>query len=160
MNTERQTIGQLARSFGIASSAIRYYEAKGLLPRARRSGAGYRLYAREDERVLQLIVRGRSLGMELPEIRELVKFASTGSCDDFRGKFRTRVTERLKEVDRRIAELGQLRGELRRVLAHLQSMTTEEPPDHTLVECTPDTCTCLGPAMSRTRRSADERKAE
>lgn len=160
MGTEHRTIGQLANDVGIAASAVRYYEAKGLLPRPRRSGSGYRQYGREDERLLQLVVRARSLGMELPEISELVKFASSGTCDDFRGKFRSRVTERVKQVDRRIAELKLLRGELRGVLVHLESMTTEEPPDHTLVQCTPDTCACLGPAMSRTRRSADERKAE
>lgn len=160
MGIERRTIGQLAKSFGIATSAIRHYEAKGLLPRARRSGSGYRLYAREDERRLQLVLRARTLGMELPEIRELVKFASTGTCDDFRGKFQSKVTERLKQVDRRIAELKLLRGELRGVLVHLESMTTDQPPDHTLVQCTPDTCACLGPASSTKRRPAHERKAD
>jgi DNA-binding transcriptional MerR regulator len=102
VNARRLTIGQLAKSFGIATSAIRYYEASGLLPLARRSGSGYREYTREDGRLLQMVVRGRSLGMELPEIRELVKFASTGTCDDFRGEFRSKVTERLKQVDRSI----------------------------------------------------------
>ncbi|MBI4218565.1 MAG: MerR family transcriptional regulator [Chloroflexi bacterium] len=149
VNMERHTIGQLAKSFGVATTAIRFYEDSGILPRPARTGSGYRIYGPEDYRRLQLVLRARSLGMELDEIKELVEFASTGTCDDFRGEFRSRVSTRLNDVDRRISELKQLREELRRVQVHLESMTTEEPPDHTLVQCTPESCTCLGPISSQ-----------
>ena len=38
-------IGALARLSGMTVKAIRFYEAKGLLPRPARSPSGYRLYA-------------------------------------------------------------------------------------------------------------------
>ena len=42
-----QSIGQLARSVGVGIDAIRFYERIGLLPAAKRSAAGYRLFALE-----------------------------------------------------------------------------------------------------------------
>lgn len=62
MHIEHRTIGQLAKSLGVAASAIRYYEDSGLLPRPARSASGYRIYGSEDRRRLQLIVRVRTLG--------------------------------------------------------------------------------------------------
>ncbi|MDP6347603.1 MAG: MerR family DNA-binding transcriptional regulator, partial [Dehalococcoidia bacterium] len=41
------TIGGLARSGQLNPKTIRYYEGLGLLPRARRSESGYRLYSNQ-----------------------------------------------------------------------------------------------------------------
>ncbi|WP_409473638.1 MerR family DNA-binding transcriptional regulator [Streptomyces sp. HC307] len=38
------TIGQAAKAAGVTRKAMRVYEARGLLPAAERTAAGYRLY--------------------------------------------------------------------------------------------------------------------
>ncbi|MEZ5818999.1 MAG: MerR family DNA-binding transcriptional regulator [Hyphomicrobiaceae bacterium] len=61
-------IGDLARTFGISTRAIRFYEARGLLSPARRGSA--RIYGPGDRHRLELIVRAKNLGLTLEEIGE------------------------------------------------------------------------------------------
>jgi DNA-binding transcriptional MerR regulator len=66
------SIGGLSRLTGVRPSAIRYYEACGLLAApARRSGK--RLYDREGVLRLQAILTARRLGFSISEIRRLAK---------------------------------------------------------------------------------------
>ncbi|MSQ27769.1 MAG: MerR family transcriptional regulator [Dehalococcoidia bacterium] len=50
-----RTIGELADAAGVTAKTIRFHEEKGMLPPARRSGSGYRLYGDADIRRLRLI---------------------------------------------------------------------------------------------------------
>lgn len=63
-------IGEVARRAGIRSSAVRYYEAAGLLPRAARSG-GQRRYGPDVLDRLALIAFAKTAGFRLAEIRGL-----------------------------------------------------------------------------------------
>ena len=82
--------------------------------------------------------------MGLAEVRELVEWASTGTCNDFQARFQNVLHRKLEEVDRRIADLEHLREYLQRLEAHLTVSQKEANPDHTVLECSPKTCTCLG----------------
>ena len=84
---ETMRIGQLASLTGVPSKTIRYYEDVGLLPAPRRSDSRYRLYTDIDLSRLHLIRRARILDMSLAEIKELVEFAQTDTCSDFRSRF-------------------------------------------------------------------------
>lgn len=44
MAAPRLAIGQAAQAAGVTRKAIRVYEARGLLPAAERTTAGYRVY--------------------------------------------------------------------------------------------------------------------
>jgi len=79
-------------------------------------------------------------------VRELVEWASTGSCNDFQGLFLEVVRRKLGEVDHRIADLDHLKQDLQRLEAHLIEAEKEVQSDHTVLECSPETCTCLGEA--------------
>ena len=79
----RLTIGKLSELAGVPPKTIRYYEESGVLPPSSRSDAGYRLYTEIDVRRVELVRRARALDMGLAEVRELVEWASTGSCNDF-----------------------------------------------------------------------------
>lgn len=57
-------VSELARRAGIAPSAVRFYEAAGVLPRATRSANGYRDYGEADLSRLRLIVVLRRAGLE------------------------------------------------------------------------------------------------
>lgn len=66
------SIGQVASEVGLRASALRYYEAVGLLPAAVRVG-GKRRYDRDTVDRLLLIRFSQRLGFTLTEIRRLLK---------------------------------------------------------------------------------------
>lgn len=63
-------ITQLCREFGATPRALRFYEEQGLLFPARRASA--RVYSYKDRARLQLILRGRRVGLSIAEIREIL----------------------------------------------------------------------------------------
>uniref|UniRef100_UPI002597250E MerR family transcriptional regulator n=1 Tax=uncultured Marinobacter sp. TaxID=187379 RepID=UPI002597250E len=64
-------IGQLARSVGVDTQTIRFYEQQGLLPSVERRENGYRVYTKKHGQRLRFIRRCRILGLSLAEISEL-----------------------------------------------------------------------------------------
>lgn len=64
-------IGELAKSLGIATSAIRYYESIGLLPKPPRE-SGWRKYDPSVLERLRVIHAARMIGFSLKEIRILI----------------------------------------------------------------------------------------
>jgi Cu(I)-responsive transcriptional regulator len=119
MNTSAQdtwfNIGDAARASGVTAKMVRHYESIGLLPPARRTEAGYRLYGTDDVRMLQFIHRGRALGFSLDQIAGLLAL--------WRDKHRASADVRrlalahIDELDRKIAELEAMK----RTLATLAS---------------------------------------
>ena len=140
------TIGQLAEAVGVPRKTIRYYEEVGVLPPPARNEARYRLYSDMDVRRLELVRRARALDMGLAEVRELVEWASTGSCNDFQARFQEVLHRKLEDVDQRIADLEHLRQDLQRLDAHFAVSQKEVNAGHTVLECSPESCTCLGAA--------------
>lgn len=65
-------IGQAAAAFGVTAKMIRYYETIGLVPKAGRTEAGYRLYKEADVNTLRFIRRARGLGMPIARIELLI----------------------------------------------------------------------------------------
>lgn len=63
------TIGALAERAGVATSALRYYEAEGLIHSTRTSG-GQRRYARETLRRVSFIKVAQQVGLKLEEIHD------------------------------------------------------------------------------------------
>ena len=63
-------ISDVARVFGLRTSAIRYYEQIGILPRPSREN-GQRRYNKSVLFRLEVVQRARELGFTLGEIREL-----------------------------------------------------------------------------------------
>ncbi|MCR5878520.1 MerR family transcriptional regulator [Phenylobacterium sp. J367] len=64
------SIGQLCREFGCTSRALRFYEEQGLL--APRRSQMQRVYSYKDRARLQLVVRGRKVGLTVAEIRDIL----------------------------------------------------------------------------------------
>lgn len=72
------TIGQLARRFGINASAIRYYEANGILPQPDRVG-GQRRYGPDAVRRMEVLDTAKRAGFSLDETRVLLQSADAGT---------------------------------------------------------------------------------
>jgi len=63
------TIGALSERSGVATSALRFYEAEGLI-RATRSASGQRRFSRDTLRRVGFIRVAQQVGLSLEEIRE------------------------------------------------------------------------------------------
>jgi len=108
------TIGRVARQVGVQPSAIRYYEAQGILRPADRRPNGYRIYTEDAVKLLLFVRRAQSLGVTLKEIKPLLNLASQGRqpCTHVKQLARNH----LQEIDQKIRELQTLRNELRTLL--------------------------------------------
>jgi MerR family redox-sensitive transcriptional activator SoxR len=61
------TIGEVSRRSGVAASALRFYEERGLI-RSERAGSGHRRYPRPVLRRIAFIVFAQRIGLALDEI--------------------------------------------------------------------------------------------
>jgi MerR family redox-sensitive transcriptional activator SoxR len=61
------TIGEVSRRSGVASSALRFYQERGLIT-SERSGSGHRRYPRPVLRRIAFIVFAQRIGLTLSEI--------------------------------------------------------------------------------------------
>lgn len=111
-------IGDLARELGTTARAIRFYESKGLLAPERVGST--RVYGRRERARLQLILRAKSLGLTLREIKRYLDLY--GTRGEGRKKQLEMVVERTGEM---IAELEDKRAELDRTLAELRHIRRE-----------------------------------
>jgi MerR family redox-sensitive transcriptional activator SoxR len=107
------SIGQVAARCGIATSAIRYYESEGLLPRPPRRG-GRRVYDASVLDRLGLIELAKRAGFTVAEIRQLLAgFARRTPPGE---RWRQLTSAKLAELDARIAEAERMKRVLRRVM--------------------------------------------
>jgi MerR family transcriptional regulator, redox-sensitive transcriptional activator SoxR len=101
------TIGEVARRSGVAASALRFYEQRGLIA-SERAGSGHRRYPRAVLRRIAFIVFAQRIGLSLDEIgAELAGLPSARAPGrrDWSRLGRTWTSR----IDQRIAELERLK---------------------------------------------------
>jgi MerR family transcriptional regulator, redox-sensitive transcriptional activator SoxR len=104
------TISAVAKRSGVAASALRYYEDRGLIS-SERAGSGHRRYPRPVLRRIAFIVFAQRVGLTLDEIAaELAKLPG-GHAPNRRDWERLSSTWTAR-IDERIAELERLRAGL------------------------------------------------
>src|SRR5439155_16646860 len=72
------TVGRLAEAAGVKTSTVRYYEAVGLLPRAPRTTAGYRVFSDEMIRRMRVIRAAQQFGFPLRTVAEFLQVRGAG----------------------------------------------------------------------------------
>jgi MerR family transcriptional regulator, redox-sensitive transcriptional activator SoxR len=101
------TIGEIARRSGVAASALRFYEEKGLIA-SERAGAGHRRYPRSVLRRIAVIVFAQRIGLTLEEIgEELAKLPERRAPT--RADWSLLSSTWAARIDQRIAELQRLK---------------------------------------------------
>src|SRR5246127_2269885 len=97
------TISEIARRSGVASSALRFYEQRGLI-RSERAGSGHRRYPRSVLRRIAFIVFAQRIGLSLEEIStELAKLPADRAPN--RRDWSRLSSGWTARIDQRIAEL-------------------------------------------------------
>ncbi|WP_233498898.1 redox-sensitive transcriptional activator SoxR [Blastococcus sp. TF02A-26] len=104
------TIGEVAARSGVAVSALRYYEAEGLVSCERTPG-GARRFPRSVLRRLAFIRAAQNVGLTLPEIRAALGTLPEGRTPTARDWARLSAGWRAR-LDEQIAALVQLRDGL------------------------------------------------
>lgn len=116
-------IGEVARRVGLATSAIRFYEQKGLIPEPERAESGYRDYDPVVVDRLEFIRAGQAVGLTLAELGQVLEIRDRGEAPC------RHVTElldaRIQDVNQRIADLEKMRREL----AALREAADLDPAD-------------------------------
>ena len=117
-------IGELAMATSTKVETVRYYEKIGLLPPPARTVSNYRSYGSEHLARLSFIRRARDLGFTLDSVRDLLDLSDqkNGSCD----AVDLIATSHLESIERKIADLSALQGELSRVLRSCRKGTIAE----------------------------------
>ena len=111
-------VSELARLAGVAPTAVRFYEAQGVIPSPRRAPNGYREYSEADLCRLRLVVALRGLGIEVAESGRLAAMCTAGQCEEMSTSLQDRLVRRRREIAAARAELDHLDAEL----ANLQRM--------------------------------------
>lgn len=113
VDMEGLTTANLARQGGVNVETIRYYERRGLLPKAPRTPSGYREFSHADVNRLRFIRRAQELGFTLKEVKELlaIRVKPGSSCGDVRRKAETKIAD----LDHKIRHLQEIRKALLRV---------------------------------------------
>src|SRR5690606_8639594 len=107
------TIRQLCQEFKCTPRALRFYEDKGLLAPAR-DGMN-RVYSYKDRGRLQLILRGKRVGLALAEIREILDLYEV---DDGGAQ---QAAKSLKKFKERIVALEAQRVDIDNAIAELRA---------------------------------------
>ena len=113
MDAERHyySIGEMCEAFGVTARALRFYEDEKLISPERRGTA--RLYTDRDRARLTWILRGKSVGFSLSDIRELLDLYDIGDRQHTqmlatRDRCRERIAalhRQKQDIDTTIAEL-------------------------------------------------------
>ena len=108
-------IGDAAAAAGVTPKMVRHYEALGLIPEARRTDAGYRLYGEREIAMLRFIRQSRGLGFPIEQIESLLSLWRDP------GRHSREVKEvavrQLEQLEERQRELDQMRSSLRQLVA-------------------------------------------
>src|ERR1700745_1688606 len=101
------TISEVSRRSGVAASALRFYEERGLI-QSERAGSGHRRYPRPVLRRIAFIVFAQKIGLTLDEIgTELAKLPPDRAPT--RAEWERLSSTWASRIDARIAELERLK---------------------------------------------------
>jgi MerR family transcriptional regulator, redox-sensitive transcriptional activator SoxR len=114
-SAELLTIGEVSRRSGVAASALRFYEQRGLIS-SERAGSGHRRFPRPVLRRIAFIVFAQRVGLTLEEIgEELAKLPpdrapTRRDWSRLSSKWSARIDDRIAELERLKAGLTECIG--------------------------------------------------
>ncbi|OUS29367.1 zinc-responsive transcriptional regulator [Gammaproteobacteria bacterium 45_16_T64] len=107
-------IGELATLCGVRIDTVRYYEKQQLLVPTGRTDSGYRIYSDVALRELKFILRAKSLGFTLREIRELLTLKvdrDNQPCSSVKDL----AEAKLEDIEEKLSELTRMHRALTKI---------------------------------------------
>lgn len=100
-------IGELARRVGVSAKAIRFYEARHVLPPPTRGANRYRIYGQDALEMLLFVKQATGLGLTLGEVREIIAIRRGGRppC----AHVHRLLQDKARELDRKVRDLIEMR---------------------------------------------------
>ena len=116
-------IGEVAERAGVSIDTVRYYERRRLLPRAPRTGGGFRVFTPETVERVRFIKQAQELGFSLGEVGTLL--TTGGGASDCR-RVHDLLQTKLAELNARMKAMR----DFRRTLAHYLAECETELESH------------------------------
>ncbi len=129
MNDNAMNIGEAAKASGVSAKMVRHYEEIGLIPKAKRTLAGYRLYAPRDIHTLRFIKQARNLGFSINAIEKLLALWQDSHRPS--RKVKELAEEHIRELDERIHEMQDMKRTLEKLAKHCHG---DDRPDCPILE--------------------------
>jgi len=118
--------GQLAKLVGVSADTLRHYERIGLIPRAPRTAAGYRMYSPELVERVKTVRRAQQLGFTLSELAEIFRIRDRGRAPCARVLAMTE--QKLATLGQRVRELQRARRSMQALLRHWRAQMDRTGP--------------------------------
>lgn len=107
------SIGNLARSIGITTRTLRYYEEMGIMSPPWRLEGSSRVYSAADVRKLKFILKLKELGLSIKEMQELdAVYAEARETDKVIPRLVEMLDNHIDTLDEKMAKLSSLRKEI------------------------------------------------
>jgi len=120
-NEEFISIGNLAKTIGITTRTLRYYEEMGIMSPPQRLEGAVRVYAPSDVRKLKFILRLKELGLSIREMQELdAVYAEAKETDRVIPRLIEMLDKHVNNLDEKMSKLASLRKE---IIDYRQRMT-------------------------------------
>src|ERR687888_553770 len=117
-------VGAVAKTAGVGVQTLHYYERLGLLPKAQRSTADYRLYSSDAIRRVKFIKKAQAIGLTLEETKQILNLKGRGRAPC--AKVAELGERHLQEIDMRLAGLREYRRALANALSDWHKEDTTE----------------------------------
>lgn len=122
------SVGEMAEYFGVSRDTLRLYDKMGIISPKKNEKNGYRVYSREDYICFDYVIRLKSLGMSLEDIKMMIN-----ECTIEKAEAIMQVQDKL--IDERIRELKSLQLMVRdyqksfsNAIMHMGRIEIEESP--------------------------------
>jgi Cu(I)-responsive transcriptional regulator len=129
MNGNIMNIGEAAQASGVSAKMVRHYEEIGLIPRAKRTLAGYRMYSPGDVHTLRFIRQARNLGFSIGQIGKLLALWQDRRRPS--RKVKELAHAHIQELEERIREMQDMKRTLETLVKHCHG---DDRPDCPILE--------------------------
>jgi MerR family copper efflux transcriptional regulator len=140
MNGNSMNIGAAAQASGVSAKMVRHYEVIGLIPKARRTLAGYRMYSQSDVHTLRFIKQARNLGFSINQIEKLLALWQDRRRPS--RKVKELAHAHIQELQERIREMQDMKRTLETLVKHCHG---DDRPDCPILEGLEKTLPVSGP---------------